>query len=211
MPSLLWTYTTLTAALQAWPEDDNSEYTTNLDSIIGLGETKLLRDLDLELFDTTATFAFTASSGQLAKPSGILAPRTLSYTDSGGGFNYLHPRSYEYVLDYQANAQSGELPKYYAELNDTTWLIAPLPVSAFAGTVRYIKRPQGLKDVGGSNTTWLSTNAADALLYACIIAAEEYLKGDERWQQWNTKYGQDILPAAKRELARLVRTDYARG
>ena len=51
--ALAWTYTTLRQALLDWPveDEDSEEYVDNIDNLIGLGELRLVRDLNLSIFD----------------------------------------------------------------------------------------------------------------------------------------------------------------
>lgn len=202
---MAFTYATLTTTLETYTEDDSPDFTDNLDTIIGLGELKLLRDLDLELFEDTATVATAAGSPTITKPPGYITNRTLDYTGANGRMVYLHPRTVEYCKDYTDAAGNGD-PLYYAELNQTQWMISPPPVQEIAVNCRYTRRPDGLS--GTTATTWLSTNVPDALLYACLIAAEEYLKSDERLPVWKQKYGEEILPSARHEVSKIVKVDY---
>ena len=52
------TYAEITANLQAWMEDDDTEFVGAIDDLINLGEMRLWRDLDLGIFtseDSTPT------------------------------------------------------------------------------------------------------------------------------------------------------------
>lgn len=200
--SVSFTYASLQSAITSWVEDTDLDFTANLDTIIGLGELKLLRDLDLELFEQQATTPTSNGVATLTKPANYLTHRTLHYTDSNSTLQYLQPRTFEYVIDYGGTGD----PRYFAELNETQWQLAPVPTSTLTVNVRYTTRPVGLS--ASMTTTWLSTNAADALLYSCLICAEEFLKSDERLPVWKAKYEQEILPRAKHELQKLVKADY---
>ena len=205
--ALTFTYTTLKAALQTFTEDLGAEFAAGLDTIIPLAETRLVKDLDLEIFDVTTTGTFTGSSALVTKPTDMVALRTFHYTDASGNFQPLEPKTWEFVKDYWPKAATTtSAPKYYAEYTETSWYLAGTPVSNLAYTVRYIKRPDGLS--GSTATTWLSTNAADALFYACLITSEQFLKADERVNLWKQEYSQH-LQTARMELRRTDRNDYA--
>lgn len=203
-----YTYATLTAELIDWAKEQSTEFAAQTDQIIALGETKLLRDLDLVLFDTKSagTDAFTASDPLLTKPSGCLAVRDMWVIDATGKRTLLEPRTHSYCLDYWPTPATTGTPKYVAELSDTQWYLAPTPSSALNYVVHYLKRPAGLSN--STTTTWLGTNVGDALLYACLCSTEEYLKNDARVPLWMKKYNEEILPAAKYEFRSLVRKDY---
>lgn len=77
MPNLAYTWTTLRAALLAWPETTNTEYTNSLDTIIGLGERRLVRDLNLEIFDHVTTLSLAEDTRTVAKPDDWITTRSL--------------------------------------------------------------------------------------------------------------------------------------
>lgn len=206
--SVTYSYSTLTTEIIKQAHDDGTAFAAEVDNLIATGETKLLRDLDLEIFDSTDTGSFAYGSQNVTKPTGYLACRTLSYVSSGTTRVFMTPKTYDFLIDYWPTSGTVGLPKYYAELNTTTWVVAPTPNSAYTWTARFMKRPTGLS---GSNTTsWLGTNAGDLLLLACMIASEAYLEADERIATWKAEY-QEKLGMAKYELRRMTRSDYAPG
>jgi hypothetical protein len=202
-----YTYTTLRTALQSFTEDYGAEFLAALDLIIPLAEDKLLRDLDLEIFDITSSTAFTANSPYLTKPSGDISLRSMYYTDPTLGQVLLEQRSWEYVMDYwPVVSATTSNPKYYSEYSDTQWYIAGTPSTTSTVTMRYVKRPAGLSSTVPS--TWLSTNVADLLLHSCLVSCEEYLKADPRVAVWKQEYI-ERLGAARFELRALRRNDYS--
>ena len=73
-----FTYLTLTQALQDWPVNYSGGYIANLPNIISLGELKLLRDLNLEIFDVNdSSFTLTTGSNTVTKPAGLVSLRTM--------------------------------------------------------------------------------------------------------------------------------------
>ena len=98
--SLTFNYTQLKAELQNYPEDDNQEFIDNIDTIIGLGELKCLRDLDLEIFDeTNVDLNTTVGVRTLTKPTGHLKVKSLFLTVSSTNVQLL-PRTNEYCEIY---------------------------------------------------------------------------------------------------------------
>lgn len=80
MPTLAWTYTTLKEALRAWPavQDPESDYETHLDEIIGLGELRCYRELNLEVCDTVdSSLSIDEGARVVTKPSGLVVARSL--------------------------------------------------------------------------------------------------------------------------------------
>ena len=167
---------------------------------MGLGEQRLLDDLDLTLFDKIDTSATTTGGVEtLSKPSGIIAVRTLQVAGMP-----LEERSWDYVEDYNATAAQGA-PRYWSEQDEATVKLAPVPDQDYPVTVRGTARPDGL--ASGNQTTWLSENFGDTLLYACLIEAERYV-GAQQAQVWQQAYMNEKLPAAMNLTRRMTRSDY---
>ena len=82
---------------------------------------------------------------------------------AGGSVGTLNKRSYEFVTQYLIdNGSNNGTPKYYAEENEGTWQLAPLPDQAYTLNVRGIFRPTLLGD--NPETTNLAGIAASAHL-----------------------------------------------
>ncbi len=67
------------------------------------------------------------------------------------------------------------VPKYYSVWDQNTFYVAPTPASGYTVELGYIYRPTQLSST--TPTTWISLNAPEALLYACLIQAYSYTKG----------------------------------
>jgi hypothetical protein len=201
-----FTYNTLVSALQTVTEDTGSEYLAFIPTIIQLAEDKILRDLDLELFDTVTALAFTASNPLLTKPTGTITTRSLHYVNASNNRTLLELRSWEYVNDYWPNpATTTATPKYYAEYSATQWHVAGTPSGTNVVYARCVVRPTGL--TSGNQNTWLSNYMGDLMLYACLVCSEQYLKADNRIGVWTADY-LSRLSAAKVELRQEDRVDY---
>ena len=200
-----FTYATLKPAITDWLEDPSDEFQANLDRIIALGESRLVKDLDLEIFSATDTGSFTPGNQQITKPANVVALRTLTYV-IGGRVNYLYQRTYEYLQLYWPNAASRGDPKFFCELSEAAWMVAPTPVRTLTWTARFIKRPTGLST--GTPTTFLSTNAADSLFYACLLEAEAFIKADkDDIVAWAELY-KTALDSSRNELRRIRSVDF---
>lgn len=204
--SLTYTYTSLRTAVIAFTEDTGTEFAANLDDCIGRAEIRLLRDLDLELFDITTTGTMTGASPFITKPAGYLGYRSF-YLGSTGSRSIIEEKSYDYILEYWPDATATTAtPKYFCEYSDTQFMVGGTPSGNLPYTLRFMKRPDGLS--GSTSTTWLSTYTPDALFHATMLEAELFLKADDRAQLWEGRY-KDALSRAKREIRRATRDDYA--
>ena len=71
------------------------------------------------------------------------------------------------------------MPKYYASFDVSNFILAPTPNASFATELHYLYRPASLTAGSDSGTTWLSKNAELSLLYASLIEAYIFMKGEQ--------------------------------
>lgn len=219
MPNLAWTWTTLIEALQKWPRNTSTTYIAQLPIIVGLGERRLWRELNLELLDVVdININMTTGTREVDKPADVLQLRTVGfYLPVGEGeeaqpeFRDLEKRSYEFCLLYQRNALTQGVPKYYAELATDQVYVVPTPDLDYLMHYRYIGAPPETLSSSAPNTaTWISRTVPDALFSACLMEADHYLKADDRYGDMKSKYYEELLPTARAELRQSIRTgDYA--
>lgn len=172
---LALTYSTLVTMLQNWAESDDAEYTTQINNIIKTAEDIMVKDLNLDIFNTTAVGSFSTGQILVTKPSDMLVVRSLSFL-SGVNTVFLQPRASDYILSYWPDPTTTGVPKFYAEYTTTQWMIGPSCNGIYTYTARYTKRPESLSST--NTTTWLSTYAGDALFLLCMVLSESYLKED---------------------------------
>jgi len=200
-----WTYDTLTAALQNWPVNSNPSYVAALPRIIGLGELRLVRDLDLEIFETTENASTVAGTRTLTKPAGIFVPKMMQIVDGDRRYPPLRQRTQAFLLAaYPSSAvDDQDRPEMYAEKSTSEWLLGPVPDAAYTVEVTGLARPDSL--TSDNPTSWLGTHCPDALFAACLMESEHYLKADDRYADWQKKYASEIIPSTSNELLRLRR------
>lgn len=205
-----FTYAQLMAALQTWPEDDASEYVADLPRIIALGELRLVRDLNLELFDQEVTsIIVTGNNRAVPKPTDpvVVTTRALYFVNPQGVSTPLYLRSREFCEQYAPDVTQLGQPKYYYEYSETAWRIVPTPNQSGTAKAHVVARPLGLS--ASTTTTWLSRNVGDLLFDCCLMEAEHWIKADDRYGDIKTKYYEEKLPAARLELRNLLRNGEA--
>ena len=206
MPNLAWTYNTLVAALQAWPVDTDAAYIADLDRIIGLGEVRLVRDLNLEIFDREDSSVSTAAgTRETNKPASSVQIRSVGIIVAGA-YVPLEQRSRDFCRMYAPTVATQGVPQYYAELSSSQIYLVPTPNAIYPVHYRHIARPtDSLSSSTPTAASWLSTNVPDALFAACLMEAEHYLKADDRYGDMKTKYYEELLPVARAELRQSIR------
>lgn len=202
-----FSYAQLKTALSDWPEESKPEYINNLDRIIYMGEIRLVRELNLELWDKTSTsIVVTAGVREVSKPTDLIADRSL-WLVTGSTYSRLLKRSLAFINNYAPSSTVTGTPKYYADLNETQWRVAPYPLAGANIDCLYVARPTSIVTAGN---TWLGDKAGDLLFACCLLESEQFIKADDRYQDLKSKYYNELLPVARLELRNEIRKgDYS--
>lgn len=196
---MIYTRDTLKAAVIAWLEEDGAEFAASLDTIIGLAEQQVVKDLPFSIFDQTTAGVLTSAT--LPKPDGWVSTVDLFITVGNEQF-ILEPKTWGYVQMYGGTGT----PLYFSESSEGAITVAPSPVST-PYTIRYIKRPTSLVNTVPPASTWIATNLPEVLFWSCIVHSEHYRKADERIDQAKGFYT-TAVEASRNELAHLLRREY---
>ena len=182
-----FTYATLKTAVKDYCETSETTFDTQLTTFIQEAEERILKNVELPVFRKNVTGTATTSNTYLSTPSDFLAPYSLSVISSSV-YHYLLFKHVSFVRDYTPNSSTTGLPKYYALFDDTTFILAPTPDSGYTFELHYKYRPASLTAGADSGTTWLSTNAPDALLYGTLVEAATFLKTPEEVGQYEQRF-----------------------
>ena len=189
-----FTYAQLKQAIQDYTENDETSYVNNLPLFIRMAEERILKGVQLNLFQKNQFGNMTSGNEYLASPSDFLAPFSLSI-DVSGSKEFLLFKDLDFVQTYTPDATTTGQPKYYAQFDVDNFIIAPTPDANYTVDIHYLYRPASITTGAEDGTTWLSENAELALLYACLIEAYIYMKGDANVMQM---YNQRFMEAVSR-------------
>ena len=187
-----FTLTTLKQSIQDWTENDETTFVNELDFFIKNAEERIFKLVDLDYFRKNVTGTMTASNKFLQKPSDYLATYSLSYVNASNENVFLLQKDVNFLQEYTADPTSTGSPIYYASFDVDNFIVAPTPSTGFAVELHYYYRPASLT-TDDSGSTWISTNAPDALLYACLVEAYTFMKGEpDILQLYNSRFGEAI-------------------
>lgn len=158
--------------------DGETLFDSNVNQFIMLAEEDIFRQVQLPDLKAIATATMTAGDRYLAKPDDYLAPYAMVITDAGQ-YETLEQRDVSFFREVFPTVGALGKPRYYAENNDTSFVIGPVPSMAYAVELHYYFRPESLTDQLPTGTSWLSVNAENALLFGSILQAYIFLKGDQ--------------------------------
>ena len=172
-----WTFTTLKTAIQDYTQNTESTFVTNLPTVIKQAEDRIVKSVELPNFRKNVTGTFTNGNQYLATPSDYLYPFSLAVLDSSNNYSYLISTDVSFIREAYPSASSTGTPKHYAQFDDTTFIVGPSPSSALDVELHYYYIPQSIT-ASSDGTSWLGTNSPELLLYASLIEAYTFMKGE---------------------------------
>jgi hypothetical protein len=135
----------------------------------------------------------TSANQYLSSPSDYLSTYSLAVIVAGEQ-SYLLPKDVAFIREAYPSATSTGVPKYYALFDENTFLLGPTPGSSYSMELHYYYEPASIVDTG---TSWLGTNAENALLYGCLVEGYTVLKGDTEIMQIYVDRYNDALTQLK--------------
>ena len=128
---------------------------------------------------------------------------------------FLEQRDVSFMAEYYdtPSTASTSLPKYWANWNETCWVVAPTPDTAYEITMAFNKDPVSLTDSSKSTTgTYISNKYPDLLLYASLVNTYGYLKGpQDMLQYYKAAYKEALESYAIEQIGQRRRSEYGDG
>lgn len=184
------TYNSLVTSIRTYSERpaDDTEFIAEIPRLVMLAENRIATDMKQQGFQSVVTGAFTAGApgAVIAKPAFWRQTISFQYLDPTLGWQPVYLRNLEYLKSYWPNAASLGTPKFYADYNFQNFFVAPSPAAAYAFELVYYARLQPLD--AANQVNWLTVNAPQVLLYACLLEAQLYLKNTDRAAFWKAQY-----------------------
>jgi hypothetical protein len=220
------TYAELVTQIRDYTETDNQVLTdTIINDFIEHSEHRIFRDIELNN-DNVYVNGNTASGNRFvrlpgfsstdpSKPeiSDIATIRYVTlYTDTAPRTRFDLVRvDQDFLAEYYDTPEvaSTAKPRYYANWDMGTIVVAPTPNAVYKFEIGITKKPTGLSS---SNTkTWVSVNAPNVLLYACLCEAFKFLKAPNDQQVYEASYQEAIQSLAQEQLGKKRRDEYRDG
>ena len=220
------TYAELVTQIRDYTETDNQVLTdTIINDFIEHAEHRIFRDVELNdnnIYvngNTAANNRFVRlpgySSTDPSKPEirDIATIRYVTlYTDTSPRTRFDLVRvDQDFLAEYYDTPEVGSSakPRYYANWDMGTIVVAPTPNAVYKFEIGITKKPTGLSS---SNTkTWVSVNAPNVILYACLCEAFKFLKAPQDQQVYEQSYNQAIQQLAQEQLGKKRRDEFRDG
>ena len=172
-----FTYGTLKTAIENYVDTSETTFVATLPTFIKQAEERILKNVWLDNFKKNVTGTATSGTTYLGMPTDFLAPFSLA-TISSNTYNFLLLKQVSFMKSYKPVSTDTGSPKYYAEFNSDSFILAPTPNADFTFELHYFYRPASLTAGADSGTTWLSQNAVNCMLYGSLVEAGTFLKMD---------------------------------
>ena len=203
------TYSNFLTQVRNYTEVDNNVLSDAIiQDFIRSVELDIAGKVDYDDLRKYATSNFTANNRYVTIPSDSLVLRSVQVIDGSDNRTFLEKRDTSFISEYNGSGATGT-PKYYANWDDFTILVAPVPSSALTVQINYIKdAPQ----FTSSNNTFISTYQESMLLHGVLTEAFRYLKGPmDMYNLYEKKYNEEVQNFALQQMGRRRRGEYDDG
>ena len=208
------TYAELTQQIIDYTETDSNVLTTAiLNDIIEHAESRIFRNADFDVFKKYKTANLTIGDPFVAMPGAT--PQLFAFIRYIQIFSTdnvritLEKKDTSFINEFIPNRTTTGTPKYYANWDNDTIILAPSPDATYTVELAYNAQPTGLSS--SNTTTWVSNNAPEMLLYACLVEAFKFLKNPQMVQMYESYYKQALQPFVGEQMGRRRRDEYMDG
>ena len=189
-------YTELVAAIQDYPQNEETSFVSNIPTFVEQSEERLNRSIMVPELRKNVSAATTNGNFYLARPEDFISVFSLAVVDSSGDYSFLIDKDVNFIREaYPASSTSG-LPKYYAQFDGDfggdsgNFILGPTPDDNYTVELHYYYDPPSIVTTG---TSWYGDNAESALLYGSLIEAYTYMKGEaDLIQLYTTRYSEAL-------------------
>ena len=207
-------YTELSQAIQDFSEYTETSFVANIPLFIRLAEERINRSVMIPELRKNATSSLTPTSPYLVRPADFLSVLSLAVVDGSGSYQYLLDKDVNFIREAYPSASTQGIPRYYAQFDgddaaaEGHFILGPTPDLAYTVELHYYYDPPSIVD---TTTSWLGDNAETALLYACLVEACTYMKGDPALLQYYEQRYKEALSQLGVVGVRSMRDNYRGG
>ena len=206
------TYSNFLTQVRNYTEvDANVLSDTLIDQFIRNTELEIAGKVDYDDTRKYATSSFTANKRYVVTPSDFLIIRSLQvFADASitSARQFMEKRDTSFISEFNSSNATGK-PKYYANWDDSTIVVAPIPDIAYGLQLNYIVTPPHFDS---TTTTFLSQYQESMLLHGVLSECFAYLKGPmDMYNLYKSKYNEEIQAFAIQQMGRRRRAEYDDG
>jgi hypothetical protein len=196
-------YTELSNAIQAYTENTEADFVANIPVFVEQAEQRIYNSVQFPSIRKNVTGVMTTSNKYLQCPTDFLAVYSLAVINASGEYEYLLNKDVNFIRQAYPQPTDTGIPKYYAlfgprsdDAAELTFILGPTPDSGYSSELHYYFYPPSISVA--PFTSWLGDNFDSVLLYASLVEAYTYMKGEtDMMQLYNQKF-MEALALAKR-------------
>jgi hypothetical protein len=199
-------YTELSNAIQAYTENTEADFVANIPVFVTQAEQRIYNSVQFPSIRKNMTGVVSTTSTYLSAPDDYLATYSLAVIDADGNYEYLLNKDVNFIRQAYPKATDTGLPRYYALFGpavsgstittELTFILGPKPDANYTVELHYYYYPRSITLT--PFTSWLGENFDTVLLYASLVEAYTYMKGEtDMMQLYNQKF-MEALALAKR-------------
>jgi hypothetical protein len=215
-------YTTLFETIKGYVENDfpntqfgdptavNITFTSKeqIDTFIQQAEQRIYNSVQFPAIRNNVTGPVTPNNKYLSSPSDFLAVYSMAVIDGDGNYEFLLNKDVNFIRSAYPNPTSTGIPRYYAIFGPTTtntipavitneysFILGPTPDAAYNIELHYYYYPESIVT---ASTTWLGDNFDSVLLYASLLEAYTFMKGEpDVLANYEKRYNEALILAKR--------------
>ena len=195
-------YAALSAAIQAYTENTEADFVANIPVFVQQAEQRIYNSVQFPSIRKNVMGVTSTNNKYLECPSDFLAVYSMAVIDASGEYEYLLNKDVNFIRQAYPQPTDTAIPKYYALFGpqssnaaELSFILGPTPNAIYNVELHYYFYPESI--VTASNT-WLGDNFDSVLLYASLVEAYTYMKGEQDMMQLYNQKFMEALALAKR-------------
>jgi len=200
-------YTALSNAIQAYTENTEADFVANIPVFVTQAEQRIYNSVQFPSIRKNVTSTIAVNTKYLDCPLDFLAVYSMAVIDASGNYEYLLNKDVNFIRQAYPQPTDTGTPKYYALFGPTvltsviydelSFIIGPTADASYGVELHYYYYPESIT-VAVDGQTWLGDNFDTVLLYASLVEAYTYMKGEaDMMTLYNQKF-MEALALAKR-------------
>lgn len=171
-------YTELNASIQSFCENYETDFVAAIPTFVRQAEQAVINSVQLPATRINQTSALVAGTQYITLPAdylssfslAVVAPTTLAQS-------FLLNKDVNFIRTAYPYPSATGIPRHYAQLDATTYIIGPTPDLAYTIELHYYGYPESIT-TAASGTTWLGNNFDSVLLYGALTEAAIFMKAE---------------------------------
>jgi hypothetical protein len=200
-------YAALSAAIQAYTENTEADFVANIPVFVTQAEQRIYNSVQFPSIRKNVTGVTTLNNKYLQCPLDFLAVYSMAVIAANGEYEYLLNKDVNFIRQAYPQPTDTGIPRYYALFgpavsgstisDELSFILGPTPDTSYSVELHYYFYPESIT-VAADGQTWLGDNFDTVLLYASLVEAYTYMKGEaDMMALYNQKF-MEALALAKR-------------